>query len=123
MSLLFGMNHAWLLGMSAGILELLPVVGPTVAAFLIFGSLAMHGGTVWNLAALAIFWFAVRQTIDQIVGPIVLGRAVRLPPVAVIFAFLAGGALLGLLGLLLAIPAAAMFKLLLDSYYSLPIEE
>jgi predicted PurR-regulated permease PerM len=122
MQLLFGVKHAWLLGISAGILELLPVVGPTVAAFLIFGSLAMHGGTVWTLAALAIFWFAVRQTIDQIVGPIVLGRAVRLPPVAVIFAFLAGGALLGLLGLLLAIPAAAMFKLLLDSYYSLPIE-
>jgi predicted PurR-regulated permease PerM len=68
------------------------------------------------------FWFAVRQAIDQVVGPIVLGRAVRLPPVAVIFAFLAGGALLGLLGLLLAIPAAALFKLLLDTYYALPIE-
>jgi predicted PurR-regulated permease PerM len=42
--------------------------------------------------------------------------------VAVIFAFLAGGVLFGLLGLLLAIPTAALFKLLLDTYYALPIE-
>ncbi len=71
---------------------------------------------------LGVYGFAVRQTIDQVVGPIVLGRAVRLPPVAVIFAFLAGGELFGLLGLLLAIPAAALFKLLLDTYYALPVE-
>ncbi|HEX4119615.1 MAG TPA: AI-2E family transporter [Verrucomicrobiae bacterium] len=122
MRVLFHINHAFLLGMAAGILELLPVLGPTIAAFLVFGSLALSGGTVWNLVALGVFWFCVRQTIDQIVGPIVLGRAVRLPPVVVIFAFLAGGALLGLLGLLLAIPAAALFKLLLDTYYALPVE-
>jgi predicted PurR-regulated permease PerM len=42
--------------------------------------------------------------------------------VAVIFAFLVGGELLGLLGLLLAIPAAALFKLMLDTYYALPVE-
>ena len=119
---IFHVRHAVLLGMAAGILELLPVLGPTTAAFLLFGSVAMHGGTVWNLMGLGAFWFAVRQTIDQVVGPIVLGRAVRLPPVAVIFAFLAGGVLFGLLGLLVAIPAAALFKLLLDSYYALPVE-
>ncbi len=122
MHYLFHINHALLLGMAAGILELLPVLGPTAAAFLIFGSLAIHGGNLWNLLTLGIFWFAVRQTIDQIVGPVVLGRAVRFPPVAVIFAFLVGGELLGLLGLLLAIPAAALFKLMLDTYYALPVE-
>jgi predicted PurR-regulated permease PerM len=119
---IFHVRHAVLLGMAAGILELLPILGPTTAAFLLFGSVATNGGTIWNLICLGAFWFAVRQTIDQVVGPIVLGRAVRLPPVAVIFAFLAGGTLFGLLGLLLAIPGAALFKLLLDTYYSLPIE-
>jgi predicted PurR-regulated permease PerM len=122
MGALFHIHHALLLGIAAGVLELLPVIGPTTAAIMLFGSLAIHGGNVWNLVALGAFWFGVRQTIDQIVGPIVLGRAVRLPPVAVIFAFLAGGTLLGLLGLLLAIPAAALFKLLLDTYYALPVE-
>jgi predicted PurR-regulated permease PerM len=119
---IFHVRHAVLLGAVAGSLELLPVLGPTTAAFLLFGSLALNGGTAWSLMCLGAFWFAVRQTIDQVVGPIVLGRAVRLPPVAVIFAFLAGGVLFGLLGLLLAIPTAALFKLLLDTYYALPIE-
>jgi predicted PurR-regulated permease PerM len=119
---IFHVKHAVLLGMASGILELLPILGPTTAAFLLFGSVAMHGGTIWNLMGLGAFWFVLRQTIDQVVGPIVLGRAVRLPPVAVIFAFLAGGVLFGLLGLLLAIPAAALFKLWLDTYYALPIE-
>jgi predicted PurR-regulated permease PerM len=119
---LFHIRHAVLLGAAAGSLELVPLLGPTTAAFLLFGSVALHGGTVGTLTCLGAFWFGVRQTIDQVVAPIVLGRAVRLPPVAVIFAFLAGGALFGLLGLLLAIPAAALFKLLLDTYYALPIE-
>ena len=79
--------------------------------------MAAQSGICLDLGA---FWFALRQTIDQVVGPIVLGRAVRLPPVAVIFAFLAGGVLFGILGLLVAIPAAALFKLLLDNYYALP---
>jgi predicted PurR-regulated permease PerM len=119
---LFHVRHAVLLGAAAGILELLPLLGPTTAAFLLFGSVGMNGGTISSLIGLGAFWFAVRQTIDQVVGPIVLGRAVRLPPVAVIFAFLAGGVLFGLLGLLLAIPAAALFKLSLDTYYALPVE-
>jgi predicted PurR-regulated permease PerM len=119
---IFHVRHAVFLGAAAGVLELLPILGPTTSAFILFGSVAMHGGTVWNLLCLGAYWIAVRQTIDQVVAPIVLGRAVRLPPVAVIFAFLAGGALFGLLGLLLAIPAAALFKLLLDTYYALPVE-
>jgi predicted PurR-regulated permease PerM len=119
---LFHVGHPLLLGVALGILELLPVLGPTVAAFLLFGSVAMHGGTIWNLLGLGAFWFVLRQTIDQVVGPIVLGRAVRLPPVAVIFAFLAGGVLFGILGLLVAIPATALIKLLLDNYYALPVE-
>jgi predicted PurR-regulated permease PerM len=119
---IFHVRHAVLLGMAAGVMELLPILGPTTAAFLLFGSVTTHGGTVWTLAGMGAFWFGLRQTIDQVVGPIVLGRAVRLPPVAVIFAFLAGGELFGLLGLLLAIPGAALFKLLLDTYYALPIE-
>jgi predicted PurR-regulated permease PerM len=120
--LVFHVNHAMLLGVASGAMELLPVLGPTVSAFLLFGSMALHGGTLWDLMGLGLYWFLLRQTIDQVVGPIVLGRAVHLPPVAVIFAFLAGGVLFGLLGLLLAIPAAAMFKLLLDTYYALPVE-
>jgi predicted PurR-regulated permease PerM len=53
---------------------------------------------------------------DQIVMPLVLGRAVDLHPLVVIFAVLAGSALLGVLGTLIAVPVAASIKVILDSW-------
>ena len=119
---IFHLPHPVLLAMTAGLLELLPVAGPTVSAFLLFGAAAAHGETGWTFAGFAACFIALRLCIDQVVGTIVLGRAVRLPPVVVIFAFVAGGVLLGPLGVLLAIPGAALLRLALDSYYALPVD-
>ncbi len=63
------------------------------------------------------FYIALRLSIDQVVGPLVLGRAVELHPVVIIFAFLAGGVLFGALGVLLAVPFAAAIKTVLSVYY------
>jgi predicted PurR-regulated permease PerM len=121
--LIFHLPHPLLLALATGLLELIPVVGPTVSATLLAGAAVLDGGDAWKLLAFALFWFCLRLSIDQVVGPLVLGHAVSLHPVAVIFAFIAGGVLFGLLGVLLAIPAAAVLKLLLDSYYALPVEK
>jgi predicted PurR-regulated permease PerM len=118
----FHLPHPWLLAITTGVLELLPVAGPTISACLLGGTAVNHGGTVWTFAGFAVFCFAVRIGVDQVVGPIVLGRAVRLSPIVVIFAFLAGGMLFGMLGVILAIPAMAMIKLALENYYALPVE-
>jgi predicted PurR-regulated permease PerM len=120
--LVFHLPYAVLLSVATGVLELLPVIGPTVSAFLLGGVAVMHGGTIWTLLGFAGFCFAVRMCIDQIIGPIILGRAVTLPPVVVIFGFLAGGALFGILGMLVAIPVLALLKIVLDDYYALPVE-
>lgn len=119
---IFHLPHPWLLALATGVLELIPVAGPTLSAFLLGLTAVEHGGTLWTLAGFAGFCFAVRIGVDQIVGPMVLGRAVRLSPVVVIFAFLAGGMLFGMLGVLLAIPAAAMIKLAVQNYYAVPVE-
>jgi predicted PurR-regulated permease PerM len=50
----------------------------------------------------------------------VLGRAARLHPTVVMFAFLAGGLFLGVAGVILAVPVAASVKVVLDHYYSQP---
>jgi len=76
-----------------------------------------HGGSPWTLVGFGVFCFGLRFGIDQVVGPVVLGRAVKLPPVVVIFAFLAGGAVLGALGVIIAIPTVAIGKLALDDFY------
>ncbi|HET7077143.1 MAG TPA: AI-2E family transporter [Chloroflexia bacterium] len=54
---------------------------------------------------------------DNLVMPFVVGRAVEISPVVTIFAVLAGGAIAGILGMLLAVPAAAAIKVLLDFLY------
>jgi predicted PurR-regulated permease PerM len=120
--LIFHLPYAVPLALATGFLELLPVLGPTLSAFLLGGVATLHGGTIWTFLSFAIFCFGLRLAIDQIVGPIILGRAVMLSPVAVIFGFLAGGALLGMLGVLLAIPTLALLKILLDNYYAIPVD-
>ena len=60
-------------------------------------------------------------SIDQLVGPLVLGRAAKVHPVVIIFSFLAGAVLFGAIGLLLAVPVAASIKIVLSIYYSEPV--
>src|SRR5438552_165943 len=59
----------------------------------------------------------LRELEDQVVMPVVVGRAVNLHPVVTIFAVLAGGAIAGVLGMLLAVPTAAAIKVVLDILY------
>lgn len=61
--------------------------------------------------------FLARQVEDYIVVPKVIGHAVELHPLAVIFAVLVGEHMAGALGMLIAIPVAASVKLILDSSY------
>lgn len=61
-----------------------------------------------------------RLLIDRVVGPQVLGHAVRLHPTVVIFAFLAGGLFFGVVGVIVAVPVAAAVKVVLEHYYAQP---
>jgi len=116
---IFHLPHAALLAVAVGLLELIPVVGPAVALALI-GLAAIEQASVAEMAALCGFAIALRIAIDELLGPVVLGRAVRLHPVAILFAFVAGGTLFGMVGLLLAVPAAAVLKIVLAACYAEP---
>lgn len=113
---MMGVPNAELLALTTGLLELIPVVGPIASAALVSGAALARGG-VPALLAFLIFYIILRLVIDQGVGPLVLGKAARLHPVVVLFAFLAGGALYGPLGVLLAVPFAAAVKMALAAYY------
>ena len=63
------------------------------------------------------FAVALRVSIDQVVAPLVLGRAATLHPVTAIFGFLAGATLYGALGVLLAVPVATVAKITLATWY------
>lgn len=117
----FHLQHAATLSVIVGLLELVPVIGPAASLGLV-GLTAVEQTTMFGMIGLAGFAIGLRLSIDQIIGPLVLGQAARLHPVVIIFSFLTGAALFGIIGLLLAVPVAASIKIVLTMYYAEPIK-
>jgi predicted PurR-regulated permease PerM len=117
LGLILGLRHAGLLALLTGFLELIPLIGP-VASGVIAGLVAVQQAkSGWNILAYTIYAVALRVSIDQFFGPLVLGRAAELRPVLVIFCVLVGAVLLGTVGVILAIPCALAIKVVLAALY------
>lgn len=101
---IFG-RFAILLSVTAGILELVPIIGPIIAAVPAV-LLAATAGLEAVIAALVLYTL-VQQLENNLLVPKIQGDAVELHPAAVIFAIIVGGALAGLLGAILALPITA----------------
>ncbi|HEU5099023.1 MAG TPA: AI-2E family transporter [Roseiflexaceae bacterium] len=120
---LLGIRYALVIAIATGVLEIIPVIGPWSAAGIaiivsIFQPTTPFG---WSHAVLAtvvgISYFVLRMLEDSFIIPHVVGHAVHLHPVLVLFAILAGGTLAGPFGLLLGIPVVAVVQLLLRYLY------
>ena len=108
-----GLDLGVLIGVLAGVLTFVPYLGPTTV--IVFGGIAalvQYGDWPHLLGVLAVF--GVGQVIESyFLTPKLVGDRIGLHPVAVIFAVLAGGQLFGFLGMLLALPVAAVANVLL----------
>lgn len=112
-----GLNLAVIIGLVAGLCSIIPyfgfaigIVSATIAAVIQFG----------NFDAVLLVWivFAVGQAIEGwILQPWLVGDRIGLHPVAVIFAIMAGGQLFGFMGMLLALPVAAVLMVLARHAY------
>ena len=102
----------WLLvGMVAGAFNVIPLIGPWVGAvpgIIIALTTRDFSTAVWVVAIMA----GAQQIDNHFISPMVMQRAVKLHPAAVMLALLAGGTLGGFFGLLIAVPAAAVLKIL-----------
>ena len=102
----------WLLiGMVAGLFNVIPLIGPWVGGIpgvIIALTTSDMTTAVWVVIVMA----AAQQIDNHFISPIVMQRAVKLHPAAVMLALLAGGTIGGFFGLLLAVPAAAVLKIL-----------
>ena len=117
LDLVLGVHHAILLALLTGILETVPVIGPTSAA-VIAGLVSLQTATGFmSILDYALYATALRLSIDQLVGPIVLGTAAHVHPVLIIFCFLAGGIVFGVPGIILAVPVALLIKSTLATLY------
>ena len=108
-----GLDLGILIGLIGGVLTFVPYLGP--ASIIVLGGLAalVQFGDWQHLVGVAVV-FSIGQTVESYwLTPKLVGDRIGLHPMAVIFAVMAGGALFGFLGMLLALPVAAVANVLL----------
>jgi predicted PurR-regulated permease PerM len=126
---LMDVRHALALGVMTGLVELIPFAGPYLAGGITVLVAMTQGGNAWGWSpiilgiAVVIVFTILRQAQDNVIGPLVLGKVIDMHPVAVIFFVLAGAALAGLGGLLLAVPVAAVVRIILEFVFQKLREE
>ena len=120
LGLVLGVPHAVFLALITGILEAVPIVGPVIAATIAGLVAIQHNSGLGAIIGYAIYLTALRLSIDQLFGPVVLGAAGRVHPALVIFCFLAGGTLFGVVGVITAVPVALVIKTTLSVLYDEP---
>lgn len=108
-----GLDYALVLGMLAGILAYVPFVGALFAALLAMLLAFGQFGGEWVALLMVFGVFVIVQIIEgTFLTPRIIGSKVGLHPVWVLFAIFAGGQLMGLVGILIALPAAAAIGVL-----------
>jgi predicted PurR-regulated permease PerM len=109
---LLGLQYGFFVGVAAGVLSIIPYVGSMFGLVASVGlAFYQFGGWEYPLAALAIF--IVGQLVEgNYLTPKLVGESVGLHPLWVIFALMAGGTLLGLMGMIIAVPVAAIIAIL-----------
>ena len=105
------MPYPLLLALAVALLDLIPVVGSTVGGIAV--SLVALTRSIPVAAATAGFYVAYRLAEDYLIVPKIIGRTVQVPATVTLLAVLIGGAALGLIGALIAIPVAAAVGILL----------
>ena len=111
---LIGLEVGLIIGMVAGLASIIPYLGFGVGIIAAVIATLFQFGIDWTHLALVIIVFMIGQAIEgYILQPFLLGDKIGLSPVAVVFAVLAGAQLAGFLGMLIALPVAAVIVVLL----------
>jgi predicted PurR-regulated permease PerM len=104
--------YAFLIGVSAAILDIVPYIGAVVtfipAVILAF---VTHGAA--NAVIVAILFILIFEMEGHLIAPAIVSKTVALSPLAVILAILIGGDMLGIVGMFIAVPAAGMLRVLM----------
>lgn len=115
---ILGVKYAVLLGIMIGLFNMIPYFGAIVAVIIAAIITFITGGfsqAVWMIVIVTIL-----QQIDaNIINPKIVGDSLKISPLLVIFAVTIGGAYFGILGMFLAVPVAAVLKVLIEDYIEL----
>ncbi len=114
---LLNVEYFIIIGIFAGLANLIPYIGPVAGAIPAIIVTIINGGSPVNILYIIIA-FSIVQLIDNILlQPLVLSKSVNLHPLIIVFAVLIGGQFFGVLGMLLAVPAAGIIKVTSSELY------
>ena len=119
--LLIGHKHALILGFMTFILDVIPVIGPTIAVAAGLISAAGHG-FIFVLLTFAIF-MVVQWLENQVLRPVIFGKLMDMHPLTIIISLLVGARFLGFWGVILGPAIASVFCVLVDELYLKRIKE
>lgn len=112
---LIGVKYALLIGIISGLSELIPYFGPILGGIPAVGlALSQSPYTALYMAASII---VLQQVECNIITPKIIGERVGMHPLLMVFALLAGGKLMGIWGMIIAVPLAASFKIIVTYLY------
>ncbi|QAT39706.1 AI-2E family transporter [Clostridium sp. JN-9] len=117
-----GIDYAVMIGIIAGICNMIPYIGPMVGTVLAVVMALLSGQPITAIWAV-IGMLAVQQVDNNLLAPKIVGDSVGLHPVFTMLAILIGGNAGGLIGMLIAVPAAASLKILLSKWYNYHLEK
>jgi len=116
--LLLGFPNAIVLGVLAGILEFIPVVGwMTAAVIIVTAGTLSHSHWIWMLALLVVW----RILMDYGIAPRVMGHELEIHPLLAIFTLMVGGAVGGIVGIYLSVPLVAALRVIYGRFASPPV--
>jgi predicted PurR-regulated permease PerM/phosphoglycolate phosphatase-like HAD superfamily hydrolase len=124
-----GLPNAGLMGLLAGLLEVIPTFGPvlaTIPALLIAffqGSTYLPLSNFWFSILVLAIYIVIQQTENAYLVPRIMGRRMFLHPAIIFIGVLAGGMLFGILGILLAAPVIGTLRVLLKYVYAKLLDE
>ena len=107
---IFGINYALLLGILAGILEFVPLIGPLTVAIIVTTVSLLQ--SPWKALYVVVFLITLRITHDYVTYPRIVRQGVHLHPLAVVLSVLAGEQVAGIPGVFLSIPVVALLTVL-----------
>ncbi|RGC69558.1 AI-2 transport protein TqsA [Micromonospora sp. MW-13] len=113
--ILTGVPFAGVIALLVAIADLVPLVGATLGAILAGGAGFLHSPTAGIVVL--VFFVVYQQVENHLLQPVIMARAVRLNPLTVLASVLFAAELAGLVGALLAVPAAGIGQLLLREFW------
>ncbi len=112
---LIKVDYALLLGLITGVLDIIPVIGPTIALVICL-LVAYSMGPIGVILVIVVF-LAAQWISNNLVRPVIFGRFLNLHPLIIIFALLASAQFLGVWGVILAPAIASLVCVLFDEVY------